>query len=1056
MTHDSGHLERPGPIAWMTRHSVAANLLMIVFLVGGFLSMRPIKQEVFPDTALDTVSVTVAYPGASPEEVEKGILLAVEEAVRNLEGVREIVSAGREGGGSVTVEILLGSDVQQVAMDIKSEVDRIRTFPEEAEEPRVSIDVRRREVLAVVVYGDFPDTVLHNTAEALRDWLLQSPDITQVDISGLPDPEIGIEVSLDTLRRYGLTHSDIAARLRDAALDVPGGGLRTESGEVLLRLTERRYFGSEFERLPVISTPEGAKVLLGDIAEIDDSFAETDRYSRFNGKKAVSLEVYRVGSETPIQVAAAVRERLDAYEHLPPGIQIDFSRDRSITYRQRVQLLLKNGAIGLILVFGLLGLFLEARLAFWVMMGLPISFIGVFLFLPFAGVTINMMSLFAFIIALGIVVDDAVVVGENVYHYHQEGEEFLTAAIKGAREVSVPVTFSILTNIAAFLPIYFIPGTTGKMFQMIPVVVCLVFVISLVESLVILPAHLGHQRERPRRGLRGWLHRRQQAFSKAFLHWVRFRYGPFLGFTLRHRYVTIAIAMALLAVTLSYVLSGRMGFQLFPLVESDFADASAVLPFGAPVERTEAVMSLLEDGARQVIEETGRPELAKAIHSDVGIGGSHMGRVRVELADPDIRKHIMSTEQFVQRWREVVGPVMGVRNLRFASDTGGPGGRGRPITVELSHNDIAVLERSSRELADVLATYPGIEDVDDGFQPGKPQLDFTITPEGESLGLTAREVARQVRGALYGAEVLRQQRGRNEIKVMVRLPLHERATEHTIEELLIRTPRGAYVPFREVAQITRGRAYTTIERRNGRRVVQVSADISPRSRAPEVLADLRDNALPDLLRKYAGLAYSFEGHQAEIRESMDSLRVTFVLALLAIYAMLAIPFRSYIQPFIIMLSIPFGIVGAIFGHLIMGYELCIPSIFGIVALSGVVVNDSLVMVDFANRRRRDGLSVWDAIHSAAIQRFRPILLTTLTTFGGLAPMIFETSRQARFLIPMALSLGYGILVATLIILLIIPAMYLAVDDVRRGFAAARRALFPAPAAKQSPEPAPES
>lgn len=1020
-----------GPIAWMAGHSVAANLIMLACLVGGFISLRNIKQEVFPDIAPDTVSVTVAYPGASPEEVESGIILAIEESVRSLEGIDEVTAVAREGGGMVTVELLVGADVQRLAQEIKSEVDRIVTFPEEAEEPEVRIDMHRREVISVVVYGDAPDTALHHTAERLRDWMLQSPDITQVDLEGLPPLEIGIEISQENLRRYGLTLGEVAARLGNAAADIPGGGLKTPSGEVLIRLKERRDYGRQFARLPVITTNAGSQITLDQIANIDDSFADTDRYSRYNGFNAVTLDVYRVGKQTPIQVSNAVHEQIRAYApHLPPGIQITTHDDRSDTYRQRVKLLLKNGAFGLSLVLLLLGVFLEARLAFWVMMGIPVSFLGSFLLIPEMGVSVNMMSLFGYLIALGIVVDDAIVVGENVYYYHQHGMAFLPAAIRGTREIALPVVFSILTNIVAFLPIYFVPGMTGKMFQMIPIVVCVVFSISLIESLFVLPAHLGHQKERRRRGISAWLHARQQAFSHGFLRWVRERYGPFLFLTMRHRYLTIALALAMLSLTLSYALSGRMGFQLFPIVESDYAEAQLVLPYGSPVEKTEAIMKRLQKGAEEVLAQSGHPELVTGILTDIGQTGGHSGRIRVELAEPQIRNKIMSTQEFAQRWRTIVGEVPGVEYLRFSSDSGGPGSRGRPLVVELSHRNIDMLESSSRELADILATYPGVEDVDDGFRPGKPQLDFVLKPEGKSLGLTPREVARQVRNAFYGAEVLRQQRGRDEIKIMVRLPKVERSTEQTIHDLLIRTPAGAYVPFREVASFNRGRAYTTIDRRNGRRIVQVSAEITPRSKAGEVLADLRDNVLPNYLRQHPDLSYSFEGHQADIRESLGSLKVTFLLALLAIYVMLAIPAASYTQPLVIMLSIPFGIVGAILGHLLMGYDLCIPSLFGIVALCGVVVNDSLVMIDFANRRERlEGLSHHDAIHSAAVQRFRPILLTTLTTFGGLAPMIFETSRQAVFLIPMALSLGYGILFATLITLLIVPSMYLLVDDI---------------------------
>lgn len=1025
--------ERPGPIAWMAGNSVAANLIMLMCLIGGFLALRNMKKEVFPDVEYDVVEVSVAYPGATPEDVEEGIILSIEQAVQDLEGIDEITSIAHEGYGTVRIKLLEGVDGERLAQDIKSEVDRITSFPEDAEEPEVRLVAHRRGVLWVVLYGNVDRIVLHELSERVRDDFLQDPDITQVDVSGLPPLEIGIEIPQENLRRYGLTLQEVSARLRNASVDLPAGGLKTKSGEILVRVRERRDYGRQFARLPIITTPDGSQVLLGDIATIKDAFEESDRYATYNGKPAVMLEVYRVGRQTPTQVADAVRRRLaEITPSLPPGIQTGIFHDRSDRYQQRVRLLLKNGTYGLALVLILLAVFLEARVAFWVALGIPVSFLGSFLFLPATDVTINMVSLFAYIIAVGIVVDDAIVVGENTYYYHQQGLPFMKAAIRGAREVAMPVTFSVLTNIVTFMPLFFVPGVVGKLFKMIPIVVCIVFLISLGESLFVLPAHLGHHRERLRSGITAWIHRKQQVFSKGFSRWVEGRYGPFLSMTIRHRYVTVAFAISLLALVVSYAFSGRMGIELFPTVEMDFSQASVVLPYGSPVEKTQAVVDRLLKGAHRVIAECGHDELVKSTICDIGINGSHTARVRIELADPDIREKIMSTEEFTRRWREAVGEVAGVKSLVFASDIGGPGGRSRPITVELSHRDIAVLEQASKELARELEAYPRVKDVDDGFQPGKQQVDFTIKAEAKSLSLTPRDIARQIRSAFYGAEVLRQQRGRNEIKIMVRLPESERTTEQTVNDLMIRTPAGTYVPLREIAVAHRGRSYTTINRRNGRRVVQVSSDITPRSKAGEVLDDLKSNILPRLMQKYPGLLYSFEGQQAEIRDSIASLKFTSILALMVIYAMLAIPFRSFVQPLIIMMSIPFGIVGAFIGHLIMGYDLCILSLFGIVALSGVVVNDSLVMIDFANRRRRQGhMSHSQAIHSAAIQRFRPILLTTLTTFGGLAPMIFEKSLQARFLIPMAISLGFGLLFATFITLVMIPSLYMIIEDIRR-------------------------
>ncbi len=1054
MTRDLTRGERRGPIAWMAGHTVAANLAMAFFVVGGLIALTNIKQEVFPDFETDQVSVSVVYPGASPEEIEDGILLAVEEAVRGLEGVDEVSATAREGVGTVLIDALTGYDVNLLAQDVQAEVDRITTLPDDAEEPVVRAIVRSRGVLNVVLYGDVSERTLRELAERLRDELLQDPDITRIELAGVRNLEIAIEVPEENLRRYGLTLQEIANRVRNASVDLPGGGIKTEGGEVLVRMKERRDYGRQFAQLPIVTADDGTEVLLGEIGTVTDGFEDSDRYATYNGKPAALVEVYRVGDQTPLTVAAAVRERLVDYRPmLPPGVSTAIDRDRSDIYGQRVELLTRNMGIGLALVLVLLGLFLEVRLAFWVMMGIPISFLGSFLFLPSTGVTVNMVSLFAYIIALGIVVDDAIVVGENVYHYRQEGMGRLAAAVRGAREVAVPVTFSILTNVATFLPIYFVPGFMGKVFRMIPIVVIIVFLISLGESLFILPAHLAHLKRKERRGFSAWLHRRQQGFSRRFTHFVRNGYGPALETALRHRYVTISVALAVLAATLSYALSGRLGFGLFPTIESDHSDARLVLPYGAPIERTEAIVERLRAGARKVARDANHPELIEGIVADVGDGGSHVASMKVELADAEIREEIMSTAEFTRRWRQAVGEVAGVETLKFLSDAGGPGSRGAPVTVELSHRSIGVLEQASSELAKVLQTYPRVKDVDDGFQPGKPQLDFTVRPAGKSLGLDARQVARQVRNAYYGAEAIRQQRGRNEIKIMVRLPERQRISEYDIETLLIRTPGGTYVPLREVADYDRGRAYTVIERRDGRRVVQVQADVTPRSKAGEVLADLRADVMPGLMNDYRGLTYSFEGHQADMRESLGSLKVTSVLAMLAIFAMLAIPFRSYAQPLIVMVSIPFGVVGAILGHVIMGYDLCIPSIFGIVALSGVVVNDSLVLIDFANRRRsQQGMNTHDAVTSAGIQRFRPILLTTLTTFGGLAPMIFETSRQARFLIPMALSLGFGLLFATFITLVLVPSLYMVLEDVKyvAELAAGRRREAAPPAVPTSP------
>lgn len=1014
-----------GPINWMAGHSVSANLLMLVLLLGGLMMGFRIKKEVFPDFDLDIVRISVVYPGASPEEVERGIILAIEEAVQDIEGIKEITAKASEGVGQVTVEVMEGEDAQQVGQDIKNEVDRISSMPEEAEEPRVTVVKRKRYVVSLALFGDQSESVLREMAETVRERLLQDPEITQVDLSGIRDYEISVEIPQSRLRAYNLTLASVAQTLRQAAIDLPGGVIKTEAGDVLIRVKERRDYADEFAQIPIITANDGTQVLLEEIAVIRDGFEDFDGYATFNGQRAVMLEVFRVSGQTPISVSEAVHKKIeDIKQIIPEGLSIEARNDRSEIYRQRLELMLRNGFIGLGLVFILLAVFLEARLAFWVSLGIPISFLGSLLILHNVGISINMVSMFAFIVTLGIVVDDAIVVGENIYYHRQSGTGWFEAAVQGAKEIAMPVTFSVLTNMVAFMPMFFVPGFMGKVFSQIPMVVICVFSISLIESLLILPAHLGHRRTLKQDGLFSRIVHQQQRFSAFFSRTVQTKYGPFLDLTLRYRYLTISLGIAVLLITVGYVKSGRMGFELFPKVESDYAKVTAILPFGSAFQKVEKVQDVLVQAAQEVIAQNGGDKLSEGIYSWLD---SNNATVQIYLTSPEQRP--LSTAHLTQLWRKKVGAVAGLESLKFESDAGGPG-RGAAIAVELSHRDINVLEKASAEVAAAMAYYPEAVDVDDGFSPGKQQIDFKVRPEARSLGLQSRDVARQVRNAYYGAEVLRQQRDRNEVKVMVRLPEAERVTEHSLEEMILRTPGGKEVPLREAVTFTRGRAYTTIDRRDGRRVVTVSADARPRSKAGQILSGLKTDTLPAIQQKYDGLTYSFEGRQADRRESMGALFKGMGIAMIVIFAMLAVPFNSYIQPAIIMMAIPFGLVGAIVGHLIMGYSLSVTSMFGVVALSGVVVNDSLVMVDFANRRRLKGISALPAMREAAIHRFRPIMLTTMTTFGGLAPMIFETSRQARFLIPMAISLGYGIIFATVITLVLVPAFYLVIEDLK--------------------------
>lgn len=1012
-----------GPIAWMAANPVAANLIMAVLLIGGLLLAINVKQEVFPEFTMDTVTVSVSYPGASPEEVEQGIVLAVEDAVGDLEGIKEISSRASQGSAQVSIEIMDGYDVNRLWQEIKNEIDRIDTFPKEAEEPEVTISGHEREVILLALSGVQDDKVLREQAEQIKDRLLLKPHITRVELQGARDYEIHIEVSRARLRQYGLTLQDIADKVAKASVDLGAGEIETSGGDILLRLKELRSTAEEYGNIPILARPDGTRILLADIASIKEGFEDSESWASFNGRKAIMIQVYRVGSQTPIQVAKEAREAAKELNQAMPGnLQLSVIRNMADVFGQRADLLLKNAYIGLGLVFLCLALFLEARLAFWVSLGIPISFLGSFLLLSATDFSVNMITMFAFIVTLGIVVDDAIVVGENVHHHRRLGKNKLEAAIQGAREVAMPVTFSVLTNMTAFLPLLFVAGFMGKIFKYIPLVVIAVFSISLIESLFVLPAHLSHVGRKKSLGPLFYLSEWQSKFSRQVERLIWNGFGPALRRAARYRYIVIAFALAVLIGTVGFVQS-RMGLVLFPRTESNFAYAQAVLPTGSPEARIKEVEKRLWKAAAEIIDEHEGEKLSKGIFSRVN---GETIEMRVFLTDPSVRP--VSTSEFTRKWRSLTGEVPGIESIRFAANMAGPG-RGKDLTVRLSHRDRDLLEKAGRELAGILDGFSGVHDIDDGSAQGKQQFDIHLTPLGQRMGLTSRNVADQVRNAFSGAVAKRQLRGQNEVTVRVWFPKNQRIRRADIEDMVLQSPEGE-VMLREAARLVPGRAYTSINRVEGRRTISVTANVTPQTKTPEITASLKKNFMPDLTGEYSGLSYSFQGKQADMRESVTSLLNGLILAFLAIYALLAVPFKSYLQPLIIMSCIPFGLVGSVFGHLIMGYGLSVMSLFGMVALSGVVINDSLVLIDFANRNRRNGEKLFEAIVNASTQRFRPILLTTLTTFGGLAPMIFETSRQARFLIPMAISLGFGIIFTTFVILFLVPCLYLVLEDLR--------------------------
>ncbi len=1047
-----------GPLAWMARHKVAGNLLMAVLIIGGLLSLPRIRQEVFPEFELDIITVAIAYPGASPSEVEQGVVLAVEESIRGIDDLKEVRATAQEGMAVVIVELEDNADVDRALADVKSAVDRIQSFPADAERPVVSLASSRREVISVAVYGEQDELSLRVLAEKVRDDLLDDPRISYAELAAVRPYEISIEISQDNLRRYGLTLDAMANRIRAASVELPAGAVETRSGEILLRTTERRNRGDEFADIALLTRPDGTQVLVRDVAVVRDGFSDTDQEATFEGRRAALVKVFRVGNETPIEVAEAVKEYIARVsQELPPTARLAYLGDSSELYRDRIDLLMRNAYLGLILVLLTLGIFLEIRLAFWVTMGIPISFIGTLLFMPGLDVSFNMLSLFAFIVVLGIVVDDAIVVGEEIFYNRQQGMGFLEASVAGVRSVAGPVTFSVLTTVAAFSPLLFVPGVTGKFFGVIPIIVITVLLLSLFESLFILPSHLAHTKPPATTGWRGRLHHFRGRFNDGFEYFVHDLYRPVFQRLAAMRYVTMAVAVALFFLTVGLVAGGRLQFTFMPRIDSDRIIVTVRMPFGTPVSETRAVQERILRGLDEVFASAGgREALSRGVFAQVGAlgagefgpmqlgsgGGSHLAEVVAYLTPSDFRE--VQAGEIARRWRQAVGEIPGIETLTYRFSTGPAASA--PIDFELSHPETDVLEAAAARLAAGLATYNGVKDVNDGFMPGKEQLDLRIRPEARSLAITEFEMARQVRNAFYGVEAVRQQRGRDEVRTYVRLPRADRVSEHDIERFLLRAPNGQEIPLLQAADVTRGRSYTEIVRVDGKRVVNVTADVEDGvANANEIVATAQEQILPDLLARYPNLTYAMGGQQQDQAETFSVLGGNFILAMVAVFALLAIPFGSYLQPLVVMTAIPFGFVGAVLGHLLLGYDLSVISMMGIVALSGIVVNDSLVLVHAVNGFRDEGMTTWQAVTAGVTRRFRPILLTSLTTFFGLMPMILETSVQARFLIPMAISLGFGVMFATGITLVIVPCLYLILEDVIGLRDALRRRMTGEPA-----------
>ncbi len=1023
-------------IAWMAHNHVAANLLMLIFLVGGYLCVKNIKQEVFPEISYDRIAINVAYPGAGPEEIENGILLSIESRVRGVDGIKRITSTAREGSGTVVAELFDFFDTGKVLQDIKNEIDRITTFPENAEKPTVTLQISKRIAVSIMVYGNQSPELLQTYAEQVKNDLISQKGITLAELAAARPLEVAVEVSQQQLRDLNLTLEDIARQISLTAQEIPAGGLKTTAGEVLIRIDERRLSGPTFANIPILSNPQGGTVTLGDIASITDSFTDNDQEVYFNGLPAVKINVYSVGKESPVSVAKIAKQYIEQHTYNNTDtLKLAIFQDRSEVYRGRIQLLMKNALMGLVLVLIILGLFLNAKLAFWVMLGLPISILGSFVFFQFTGATLNLVSLFAFIITLGIVVDDAVIVGESIYEKRQQGLSRLEAAVFGAKEMLMPVTFAVLTNIIAFMPLLFVPGTMGDIFRQIPAVVMSVLAVSLIECLFILPAHL-NQKEGSSHWQIFWdiLNKPQKKFGRWLEIFTHNQFRTIITKVIDNRYLTISICIGILIISIGLLKSGLLAFSFLPRVDRDTINANATLPYGVPIEESRKIMQTLIDSAYHTVTESGEPNILKGLYAAIGENGRGSHVVTVIASLVSIEQREIGGMQFSQLWRNNTPKLAGLESLTFSGQTG-VGGGGSAIQIELNHPNQTLLYKIAQQVADKLSSYQGVIDINDGIELGKRQYNLNLSPQGSALGLTSAELSKQMRGFFFGIEALRQQRGENEMKVMVRLSKTERESLETLDQLTIKIPQGGHVPIKQLAYFNDTRAYTEIERTQGKRILAVTADINPQqANLNRIITEIKQNMMPEFINLYPGLRYSMEGDERARRDSLEFLKYAFLIALLFIYGLLAIPFKSYTQPLVVMLSIPFGIIGAFAGHLLLGYEISIISLIGIIGLTGIVINDSLVLIVTLNRLRTEHQSnPIQAAITASMRRLRPILLTSLTTCIGLMPMLFETSVQARFLIPMAISISFGILFATVIILALIPCWYLIIEDVQKLF-----------------------
>lgn len=1030
-------------IAGGVRNPVLVNLIMVCMLGGGFLATQRMVREAYPQFSLDHIAVEVRYPGASTADVERAVCTPIEEAVQGITGVREISSSAQENFGIVWVGLQdRVNDPQRIVDEIKERVDRITTFPPQAERPVVREIVIKTDVINVAIHGDAPERTLKHLGQEVRDDLLQRPGISQVALSGVREDEIAIEVSEEALLAYNLSLPQISAIVGKSSLDLPAGAIRTTDEEFTLRVTGQRFSAAAYENLVVLDQGDSV-VHLGDIASIREGFEEAVVSGRFNGESAVVVAVSKTPQEDATRIAALVREYVaDRQPHLPDRVNLSVWGDGSLDISGRINMLVFNGLQGITLVFFTLWLFLEARVAFWVALGIPVSFAGAMAILYFTGETMNMISLFALIMVSGIIVDDAIVIAESVHERRRAGLTPERSSIEGASAVALPVLASTTTTIAAFIPLLFVVGVMGRFVHVLPVVVIAALTASTVEAFGILPSHLCH-RSPPGVPVRPREPRRVRRVLDGAIDGLITRcYRPVYQAALRGRVVTVALAVMALLLSIGMVVGGRTPFVLLPREDGNMLRARVRFPEGTPISVSEETVDRITRASLALNDD---PELTPAVpgklvrqvYSITGefvdfmvFRGNNLCEIRVELMPAEERR--IPDERIISKWRQHVGVIQDATQVTLGRQPVGP--LDRPIEIRLLGTDLEAMTEASERIQARLGEFDGLHDIDDDLIPGKRELRINLKPAARALGLTLDDLARQVRFGFYGGEAVRLQRGRDQVAVRVRYPETERRSLTDLENLRITLPRGGVAPFLEVADVDWGRGHAFVMHQDGKRRVRVVADIDESRTNEKLILDALDAGfLSDVVSDYDDMKYQFSGNRARMNESLDSLKGGFVMAVLVIYSIMAAMLRSYIQPAVILITVPMGLTGVVFGHWLLGMEVTIMSFFGAVALAGVVVNDAIVLIDVINEGVRAGKSLRDAVFAAGEMRFRAVILTSVTTIAGMMPILLEHSSQAQSVKPMAVSLCYGLIFATGLTLLLVPAVYLLVNDVRRFF-----------------------